>query len=244
MSYYKGIREVVLDTETTGLDADGGDRIIEVGCVELIDRVFTGKVFHQYINPERDVPYYSTKIHGITIDMLKDKPKFLDVADEFLEFIDDSILVIHNAGFDLKFIKMELDRAQRSYDSEFQVVDTLVLARKKFPGVSSTLDALCKRFNISLQDRKFHGALLDATLLGKVYVQLMGGLQRSLDFSDISNGIIKNDNSSIKSGQLYIKPRLHEISEEEITQHKLLLKKIKNPIWNSVFYTEHEENIN
>ena len=240
MSYYKGVREVVLDTETTGLDADGGDRVIEVGCIELIDRVFTGKVFHEYINPERDVPYYATKIHGITIDMLKDKPKFLDIADKFLEFIDNSVLVIHNAGFDLKFIKMELDKAQKNYNPEFQVIDTLILARKKFPGVSSTLDALCKRFNISLQDRKFHGALLDATLLGKVYVQLMGGLQRSLDFSD-TNSILRNNNSSIKREQLYIKPRFHEISKEEIEKHKILLEKIKNPIWNSVFYIEPKE---
>ncbi|AHX04352.1 DNA polymerase III subunit epsilon [Ehrlichia japonica] len=237
MSYYKGVREVVLDTETTGLDSDGGDRIIEIGCVELVDRVFTGKIFHKYINPERDIPYYATKIHGITIDMLKDKPRFSEIADEFLEFIDNSVLVIHNAGFDIKFIKMELDKVQKNYDSEFQVVDTLILARKKFPGVSSTLDALCRRFNISLQDRKFHGALLDATLLGKVYVQLMGGLQRSLDFA-CNNNISNANNLNNGCENLYIKPRIYKISGEEIEKHKVLLKKIKNPIWNNVFYTE------
>ena len=150
MSYYKGVREVVLDTETTGLDPDGGDRIIEIGCVELIDRVFTGKVFHEYINPERDIPYYATKIHGITIDMLKDKPKFSEIADKFLEFVNNSVLVIHNAGFDIKFIKMELDKIQKDYDSDIHVVDTVILASKKFPAVSSSSGALCRRFNISL----------------------------------------------------------------------------------------------
>ncbi|AHX03622.1 DNA polymerase III, epsilon subunit [Ehrlichia chaffeensis str. Heartland] len=239
MSYYKGVREVVLDTETTGLDPDGGDRVIEIGCVELIDRVFTGKVFHEYINPERDIPYYATKIHGITIDMLKDKPKFSEIADKFLEFIDNGILVIHNAGFDIKFIKMELDRINKSYNSDFQVVDTLVLARKKFPGVSSTLDALCRRFNISLQDRKFHGALLDATLLGKVYVQLMGGLQRSLEFS-YNNNVSSASNIDKRCENLCIEPRIYEVSEEEIKKHKMLLEKIKNPIWNNIFYTKTE----
>ncbi|CEI85364.1 DNA polymerase III subunit epsilon [Ehrlichia minasensis] len=239
MSCYKGVREVVLDTETTGLDPDGGDRIIEIGCVELIDRVFTGRVFHEYINPERDVPYYATKIHGITIDMLKDKPKFSEIADRFLDFVNSSVLVIHNAGFDIKFIKMELDKIQKDYDSDFQVVDTLILARKKFPGVSSTLDALCRRFNISLQDRKFHGALLDATLLGKVYVQLMGGLQRSLDFS-YSNNIINASNMNNQCEDVTIEPRFYEVSEEEIKQHKMLLEKIKNPIWNNVFYAKSD----
>ncbi|QLK50576.1 DNA polymerase III subunit epsilon [Ehrlichia ruminantium] len=239
MSYYNGIREIVLDTETTGLDADGGDRIIEMGCIELIDRVFTGKVFHEYINPERDIPYYATKIHGITVDMLKDKPKFSEIADKFLDFIGNSVLVIHNAVFDIKFIKMELDKIQKSYNSDFQVVDTLILARKKFPGVSSTLDALCKRFNISLQDRKFHGALLDATLLGKVYVQLMGGLQRSLNFQDNSSMFQSSDYSHDVS-RSYIEPRLYKVSEEEIVKHRMLLEKIKNPIWNNIFYKKNE----
>ncbi|GAT76338.1 DNA polymerase III, epsilon chain [Ehrlichia ruminantium] len=239
MSYYNGIREIVLDTETTGLDADGGDRIIEIGCIELIDRVFTGKVFHKYINPERDIPYYATKIHGITVDMLKDKPKFSEIADKFLDFIGNSVLVIHNAVFDIKFIKMELDKIQKSYNSDFQVVDTLILARKKFPGVSSTLDALCKRFNISLQDRKFHGALLDATLLGKVYVQLMGGLQRSLNFQDNSS-VFQSSDYSHDVSRSYIAPRLYKVSEEEIVKHKMLLEKIKNPIWNNIFYKKNE----
>ncbi|KJV68832.1 DNA polymerase III subunit epsilon [Candidatus Neoehrlichia procyonis] len=220
------IREIVLDTETTGLDVNGGDRIVEIGCVELIDCIFTGHIFHHYVNPEREVPYYATKIHGITIDMVKDKPKFADIADEFLDFISDGTLVIHNAKFDVSFIEMELNRINKEY-SFSKVIDTLILARKKFPGMPVTLDALCKRFNISLQDRKFHGALLDATLLSKVYIELKGGLQRSLNFNDIDKNNI--DQQFVESH--YLCNRNFKINQDDYKKHKELLKKIKNSIW-------------
>ncbi|QXK91922.1 DNA polymerase III subunit epsilon [Neoehrlichia mikurensis] len=224
------VREIVLDTETTGLDANGGDRIVEIGCVELVDYIFTGNVFHHYINPERDIPYYSTKIHGITVDMVKDKPKFADIADKFLDFISDGILVIHNAKFDISFIEMELSKINKEHRLNNSFVDTLILARKKFPGMPVTLDALCKRFNISLQDRKFHGALLDATLLSKVYIELKGGLQRSLNFSDMD----KNNIEQRFTGSHNLCMRHFKINQYDYEKHKELLKKIKNSIWNKL----------
>ncbi len=225
------LREIVLDTETTGLDTGSGHRIIEIGCVELINRVRSGAVFHEYINPCRDIPYHSTKIHGITEEVLRDKPIFAKVAQKFIDFISDSILIIHNAEFDLKFINMELSKLNSNFVFSNIVVDTLVMARKKFIGSSVSLDALCKRFNISLEKREVHGALVDAELLADVYVEMTGGLQISFFHNEeqIADKAFEDNNAF--TSKKYRQPRDYFVNEEEINVHREFLKKIKNPIW-------------
>ncbi|XGA08354.1 MAG: DNA polymerase III subunit epsilon [Wolbachia endosymbiont of Xenopsylla cheopis] len=225
------LREIVLDTETTGLDIDSGHRIIEMGCVELINKVRSGVVFHEYINPCRDVPYHSTKIHGITDEMLKDKPVFEEIAQKFVDFISDSTLVIHNAGFDVKFINMELGRLNHDFISSNRVIDTLSMARRKFMGSPASLDALCKRFNISLESREVHGALVDAELLAKVYVEMTGGLQISFFHNAEQSKEQTTEESNHSMSKKYHEPRNFPLSQEEIDAHRELLKSIKNPIW-------------
>lgn len=223
-----GLREIILDTETTGLDIESGHRIIEIGCVELMNRIPTGKVFHQYLNPRRDIPYHSFKIHGLSEKFLKDKPLFSDVLAEFLEFISGDILVIHNAEFDVKFLNMELGRLNAGVISPDRVVDTLPLARKKFAGSPASLNALCKRFEISLEDRELHGALIDAQLLARVYVELTGGLQTFL----FENEDDQDDNpTSIHHKACNLTYREHSPNSKEIDEHKKLLEKINNPLW-------------
>ena len=173
-------REIVLDTETTGLSARGGDRIVEIGCVELVNRFATGRTFHVYLNPERDVPEGAFAVHGLSTEFLRDKPLFADVADRFLEFVADAPLVIHNAEFDIGFIDMELERAGRAPIGIARAINTLTMARRKFPGASAKLDDLCRRFGIDNSKRTKHGALLDSELLAEVYVELIGGRQASL----------------------------------------------------------------
>ena len=174
-------REIVFDTETTGFDARGLDRITEIGCVEVIDLMPTGKTFHAYINPERDVPQKVTEITGLTWEFLKDKPLFADKAQEFLDFVGDSDLVAHNSDFDQGFINAELERARFDPIPSKRFVDTLKIARAKFPGSPASLDALCRRFDISLTSRHKHGALVDSELLAKVYLELSGGAMHKLD---------------------------------------------------------------
>ena len=176
-------REIVLDTETTGLDPLKGHKIIEIGAVELLDHIPTGETFHTYINPDRDIPEDSIRIHKITQDKINDKPFFSDVADEFLTFIGDSLLIIHNAEFDLKFLNFELNESKKEKLNN-AVVDTLFLAREKYPGSAVSLDSLCKKFNIDDTTRKEegHGALLDSILLSKVYLELLGGKQPNFGF--------------------------------------------------------------
>ncbi|HHI88373.1 MAG TPA: DNA polymerase III subunit epsilon, partial [Hellea balneolensis] len=176
-----GHREIAFDTETTGFHARGDDRITEIGCVELIDLIPSGKTWHSYINPERDIPEKVTEITGLTTEFLKDKPLFADIAEDFREFIGDSPLVAHNASFDRGFINAELERADYEPIHHSLFIDTLEIARAKFPGASNTLDALCKRFEISLATRSTHGALVDAQLLAQVYLELNGGRARTLD---------------------------------------------------------------
>ncbi|WP_339045656.1 DNA polymerase III subunit epsilon [Candidatus Mesenet endosymbiont of Agriotes lineatus] len=225
------LREIVLDTETTGLDIDSGHRIIEIGCVELVNKVRSGVVFHEYINPCRDVPYHSTKIHGITDEMLKDKPVFEEIAQKFIDFTSDSALVIHNAGFDVKFINMELGRLNHGSISSSRVIDTLSMARRKFMGSPASLDALCKRFNISLESREVHGALVDAELLAKVYVEMTGGLQISFFHNAKQSRDQTAEGNDCSMSKKYYKPRDFPLSQEEINAHIELLKSIKNPIW-------------
>lgn len=177
------MREIVLDTETTGFHAEGDDRIIEIGCVELLNYIPTGEVYHVYINPKRDVPMEAQNVHGITTEFLKDKPLFREVADDFLEFIGDDTLIIHNAPFDIGFLNAELRRVRRPLLHMSRVLDTLAMARRKFPAGPNSLDALCKRYNVDNSNRNYHGALLDSELLADVYLELSGQRQAHLELS-------------------------------------------------------------
>lgn len=174
------MREIVLDTETTGLEAYGGDRLVEIGCVEMVNRILTGNVFHVYINPQRDMPQEAFNVHGLSSEFLSDKPIFSQVADEFLEFIQNDTLVIHNAAFDIGFLNAELERLGRPTIARDRVIDTLALARRKHPGGGNRLDDLMNRYGIDSSRRVKHGALLDAELLAEVYSELLGGRQASL----------------------------------------------------------------
>jgi len=177
------MREIVLDTETTGFDPTEGDRIVEIGALELINHVPTGKTYHQYINPERAMPADAFAVHGLGDDFLRPQPVFAAIAQEFLDFVGDDALVIHNAAFDMKFLKFELSRANKPALPRNPVVDTLMLARRKFPGAQASLDALCRRYGIDNSNRTLHGALLDSELLAEVYLELMGGRQRDFGLS-------------------------------------------------------------
>lgn len=171
------MREIVLDTETTGFDPDQGDRIVEIGAVELLNHVPTGKTYHQYINPERSMPQEAFEVHGLGDDFLRDKPVFADIAQAFVDFIGDAGLVIHNASFDMKFLNAELTRLKRPEIPFDRAIDTLAIARRKFPGSPASLDALCRRFGIDNSSRVLHGALLDSEILAEVYLELIGGKQ-------------------------------------------------------------------
>jgi len=174
------MREIVLDTETTGLDPFDGHRVVEIGCVELLNRIPTGASFHRYLNPERDMPEGAFKVHGLSADFLKDKPLFVDVVEEFIEFIGDSVLIAHNASFDYGFLCAELDRCQRAALPRDRVIDTIALARRKHSAGPYSLDALCVRYGIDNSRRTKHGALLDAEILAEVYLELIGARQASL----------------------------------------------------------------
>jgi DNA polymerase-3 subunit epsilon len=174
------LREIVLDTETTGLDPSDGHRIIEIGCVELLDHFPNGRTFQSYLNPERDMPPEAERVHGITSAFLADKPRFAEVADSFLEFLGEAPLVIHNASFDLKFLNAELERISKKPISAARAIDTIEIAKNKLPGARYSLDELCKRFGIDLTAREKHGALLDAELTAQVYLELIGGRQKRL----------------------------------------------------------------
>lgn len=225
------MREIALDTETTGLDPKQGHRMVEIGCVEMINHMKTGKSFHAYLNPGRDMPEEAFRIHGISSDFLKDKPPFSQVADEFIAFLGDSKLVIHNAAFDMKFINYELQGLNKAAIVQSRVVDTLLMARKKFPGSPASLDALCKRFGVDLSSRTKHGALLDAELLALVYLELMGGSQARMEL-EIKTVVTASEASSVP---LTIRPaRPHAPSEVELMAHEEFLKKIKNPLWEGV----------
>jgi len=224
------MREICFDTETTGFDPNTGDRLVEIGAVELINHLPTGKVFHEYINPERDVPEEVVKVHGLTNEFLADKPKFAEIAQKWVDFIgDDGIFVAHNAAFDMNFINYELKKCgYNTYDWD-RVVDTLAIAKSEFPGARNNLDALCRRFNIDNSARTFHGALLDAQLLAEVYLQLLGGDEPSIKFVDNKNTHqIFNKNTP----KVEIIERHFNLSEQEEENHRNFLKSnLKNPLW-------------
>ena len=183
------MREIVFDTETTGLDPVSGDRLVEIGCIELVNRFPTGKVFHRYLNPERDMPEAAFKVHGLSVEFLKDKPRFVEVVEELVVFIgDDASLVAHNAMFDLGFLNAELKRAGKGELNRDRLVDTLLLARRKHPGSPNRLDDLCQRYRVDNSRRTKHGALLDAELLAEVYLELIGARQAMLGLTEVMSG--------------------------------------------------------
>lgn len=231
------MREIALDTETTGMDPFEGDRIVEIGAVEMVNHLPTGRTCQLYINPEREVPAEAIAVHGITNKFLKDKPVFSQVYTDFLEFIgDDSTLIIHNAEFDMKFLNWELEQVGHTPLPWNRVIDTLSMARKKFPGSPASLDALCRRFNIDNSGRTYHGALLDSELLAEVYLELLGGLQRGLSLSDDEN-TKSNDGALIASGKSprkFREPRPHSATPEEIVAHKEFLDELNEPLWEKI----------
>ena len=226
------MREIVLDTETTGLNPEKGDRIVEIGCVELENHLPTGKTYHQYINPMRSISQEVVAVHGLTEEFLSDKPIFSEIADEFLAFVGENTpLVIHNAAFDMNFLNTELKACGKPTLSEDNVIDTLLIARKKFPGAKVNLDELCKRFHVDASRRTVHGALLDSELLADVYLELI--TNRELNFSQTKkNQQNQNVNQNLKNVSRETFPvREWKINENEVTAHTEFLSKIKNPIW-------------
>lgn len=224
------MREIVLDTETTGLSPLQGHRVVEIGCVELVHHVPTGNVFHTWLNPERDMPEEAARVHGLTSDFLAGKPLFAEKVDGFMDFIGDAPLVIHNAAFDMGFLNAELTRTGFPRMPMERAIDTVLLARRKFPGAPASLDALCKRFGVDISDRTLHGALLDARLLAAVYLELRGGRQPDLAIAALQEEAQEKD---IESGTVSVfrTPRAHEPSPEESAAHEAFLKKLKNPLW-------------
>ena len=232
------MREIVLDTETTGINPADGHRIIEIGALELVNQTPTGEQYHVYINPQRDIDAGAVKVHGLTSEFLADKPVFDEIADGFLEFVGTSQLIIHNALFDMGFINAELGRLGRSAIPMERATDTLTMARRKFPGAQANLNALCRRFEIDNSHRDLHGALVDADLLASVYIELLGGRQPDLSLEPASRGsgdagsdpadreaafVIRVDPSKFN--------RPHEASEAEIAAHAELVERLPDPIW-------------
>lgn len=220
------MREIVFDTETTGIDPLMGERIVEIGCVELENLLPTGRVFHAYFNPERHVPDEVVRVHGLTNDFLADKPLFVTMAADLLDFLGDAVLVAHNASFDMGFLNNELKLCGFKAIDKSRVVDTLAMARRMAPGAPASLDALCKRFGIDNSDRTYHGALLDAKLLAGVYLELKGGRQPDLVLGDNATTEV------IDAAQRIARPpRPHQPSPEELEAHVAFLKQIKDPLW-------------
>ena len=225
------MREIVFDTETTGLNPATGDRMVEIGCVEIFNRVETGRHYHCHFNPGRDMPFEAEAVHGLSAHFLSDKPMFGDKAEELLEFIADSPLVAHNAGFDFGFLNHELGLCGRPSVCMTRMRDTLVLARSRHPGAKHSLDALCMRFGIDRSHRIKHGALLDAQLLAQVYVELTGGRQIGLGLvTDVSERIVV----AVPAASAPVEPRParpHEALPEELERHRAFLARIVKPLW-------------
>ena len=225
------MREIIFDTETTGLNPAGGDRMVEIGCIELVNRVETGRTYHAYFNPDRPRPSEAEAVHGLSDIFLSDKPRFSDKVEELLEFIGDSPLIAHNASFDFGFLNHELERCARDPVCLSRMVDTLVLARSKHPGAKHSLDALCTRFGVDRSQRVRHGALLDAQLLAQVYVELTGGRQigLSLGVTAATSGI--ETVAAVRVERVVREPRPHAPSEEERTRHRSFIARLTSPLW-------------
>lgn len=225
------MREIIFDTETTGLSPAGGDRMVEIGCIEMIGRVETGRTFHAYFNPDRSMPSEAEAVHGLSDIFLSDKPRFADKVEELLEFIGDAPLVAHNASFDFGFLNNELSLCGRQTVCMTRMVDTLVMARSKHPGAKHSLDALCTRFGVDRSQRVKHGALLDAQLLAQVYIELTGGRQIGLGLTSTSVASTGSQAVDVKVNRIWREPRPHAPSAEEIERHRAFVAKIANPLW-------------
>ena len=223
-------RSVLFDTETTGLDPLTGDRVIEVAALELDRDLPTGRSFHRLIHPQRDIPEDATRIHGITLDMLRAAPRFEEIADDLLEFFGDGPLVAHNAPFDFGFLNAEFARAGRPNFERARMVDTLALAKKRFPGMPNSLDALCRRFNIDLSERTTHNALLDCKLLAEVYIELTGGRQRGLLLATETQASLPVATYASDPSRT---PRPVVPSEDELAAHARFVAGLKDPVWSA-----------
>ena len=230
------MREIVFDTETTGLDPKTGDRMVEIGCIELINRVPSGESFHAYFNPERDMPAAAEAVHGLSASFLSDKPLFAELAEDLLDFLGDAPLVAHNASFDFGFLNAELERIEMAAIDMERMIDTVALARKRHPGAKLSLDALCTRYGIDRSHRVKHGALLDAELLAQVYVELTGGRQIGMELAaEVATIDLRQDGSKetilARAGGNRREPRPHSASEEELIRHRAFIETIKTPLW-------------
>jgi DNA polymerase III subunit epsilon len=224
------MREIIFDTETTGLNPAGGDRMVEIGCIEVVNRVETGRTFHAYFNPDRPMPSEAEAVHGLSNIFLSDKPRFPEKVEELLEFIGDSPLVAHNAAFDFGFLNHELQRCARDPICLSRMIDTLTLARSKHPGAKHSLDALCTRFGVDRSQRVKHGALLDAQLLAQVYVELTGGRQIGLSLGTTS--VVELEVVATSQAERLVRPaRPHAPSEEERTRHRSFIARLTSPLW-------------
>ena len=226
------MREIVFDTETTGLDPQSGDRMVEIGCVELVNRVETGATFHAYFNPQRDMPAQAEAVHGLSAAFLSDKPLFGALADDLLAFLGDAPLIAHNAAFDFGFLNTELAKCGREPVSLERMIDTVAIARRKHPGAKLSLDALCSRYGVDRSHRVKHGALLDAELLAQVYVELTGGRQIGLALAAESGIATEKVSLSVASVERAFRaPRPHAASAEELARHQAFIKQMASPMW-------------
>lgn len=225
------MREVVLDTETTGLDPGSGHRVVEIGCLELVNHIPTGREYHTYLDPERDMPAEAYQVHGLSEEFLRGKPKFASVAQDLLDFLEDAPLVIHNAAFDIRFLNAEFALVDLPEIDMSRAIDTMLMARQKFPGAPASLDALCKRFDIDLSVREKHGALLDSQLLASVYLELIGG--RQADLALVSETRIATPTPV--EGRKVRPPRPGvpgaRPTDEELAAHAAFLEQLTDPIW-------------
>ena len=227
------MREIVVDTETTGLDPLRGDRLVEIGCVEMFNHMPTGQTYHCYINPQRDMPAEAYAVHGLSSEFLADKPLFAAVADEFLAFIGHAPLIIHNASFDVSFLNAELEKVGRTALPRERLVDTLLLARRKHPGVSNRLDDLCSRYAIDNSHRTKHGALLDAELLAEVYVDLIGARQSSLSLA--AAGSVRMDARADAPRRQRPVPLAPRLTEAARAAHRAFVATLSRPLWQDYF---------
>lgn len=233
-------REIVFDTETTGLDPAGGDRLVEIGLIELVNHIPTGRSFHRYVNPERSMPAEALRIHGLDDAFLSDKPLFAAIAGELVDFIGDAILIAHNSAFDMAFLNTELGRVGHAAIPDDRVIDSLMLARRRHPAGPNSLDALCSRYQIDTGRRTFHGALLDAELLAEVYIELIGGRQAALLLGETQEAPTLAVVHKVVSFGERPEPRRYQIGPEELAAHHALVATIgENAIWRD--YLSEEE---